>query len=329
MPRSVVYLLCLLCLWIAPAAALELLAEGLGVETVLELAEGESVRLEAVRNDAYGQGVLVGRAEEGFVHVARLAGGEPAPLATIGPFAEGVELITMRFDTSGHFGRRLLLSVNHDGGLGRGNVVSDIWAVAPDGAMERLVSLGSRKDPVTLNFEVSDGERGYKAGLYLQDRNLVGGSTMVHLSPDLRLEVIGKNFLPKGRRDLDVRGMRFDPNGLYSSMLFLADADDHDKVSGIYLLDDRLRWTEVVRPEPLKSVSYGELAFGTGGTFDLALYAVERVKGRVVQISPSGGSSDFVTGFRSPSSITISADGEAMYVSDAEAIYRIGASPAR
>jgi hypothetical protein len=302
---------------------------GFIVEQVAAVSGDAVPQLEAVRHASYGEGVLAGVVEQGFLTLTLHSGAEVSELARVGPFNEGAELATIRFDTKGQFGNQLLVSVVHDGGSGRGHVVSDIYAIDAVGRARRLQSIGSPENPVALNLEVSDGSRGFRPGLYLQDRNVLGGSSLYVLDASLELSLIGENLLPKGRSDLDVRGMQFDPTGLYSSHLFLSDTDDHDRLSGLYLLDSRLRWTEVIPPEPTSSVAFGELAFSAGGAFDLALYVLERVGERIVRVSPSGGQEDFATGFRGIESIAISPDGEAMYVSDRHAIHRIRADATR
>lgn len=282
-------------------------------------------KLEAVRNPAYGEGVVAGAVDQGFLVLTRHSGTESSDLVRVGPFNEGAELVTIRFDTTGQFGNQLLVSLVHDGGSGGGNAVTDILAIDAAGRARRLESIGSADNPVTLNLAVSDGSWGYRAGLYLQDRNLMHGSPLYFLDRSLELSIIDKNLLPDGRTDIDVQDMLFDPTGLYSSQLILSDCDDHDQLSGLYVLGQRLRWRELVRLEPTSEVAFGQLAFSAGGAFDLSLYVVERIGRRVVKVSPTGGLEDFATGFDAPESITVGADGKEMYVSDRGAIYRIRA----
>lgn len=328
MRRCVVALACL-CLAIlggrsAPQGPVA--SPGFAVEQLAPVNADAVPRLEAVRHAAYGEGVLAGIVEGSFLILTRHSGAKVSELARVGPLDEGAELVTLRFDTTGQFGNRLLVSVFHDGGLGQGNAVSDIYAIDAAGRATRLRSVGSPDNPVILNLEVSDGSRGYPRGIYLQDRNLVSGSPLYLLDASLELSLIDRNLLPKGRSDIDVRAMQFDPTGLYSSLLYLSDNDDHDRLSGLYLLDTRLRWTEVIPPESTSSVAFGELAFSSGGAFDLALYVVERLGERIVRVSPTGGQENFATGFRGVESITISPDGDTMYVSDRHAIHRIRAA---
>lgn len=310
----------------APLTAIEVPA-GFSVERVATAPSRGAIQLEAIRNEAYGEGVVAGRVVNGVVVLDRYTGSAPSELARLSGFNEEAALVTMRFDETKLFANRLLVSVVHDDGLGGHNVVSDLYAIDSKGRATRLASVGSSDNPVTLNFDISEGNQLFRAGVYLQDRNLRGGSAMYHIDAALNVSVLREHSLPEGRRDVDITSMRFDPTGLYGSFLYLADADDHDNLSGIYVIDEELHWSEATSMGSLERVSYGSLAFSPGGPLDMALYAADVVGGRVVSVSPSGVEREFASGFDRIQSLTIGGHGTEMFVADRDGIHRIFASP--
>jgi hypothetical protein len=311
-----------------PAVAVEVLTPGFSIDRLAEV-EGVPPMIEAIpplrrgesEDASFGSGVMRGVMDKGMLTLDRLPDSDSEPLVVLGPWNETASLFAMRFDTAGQFGGRLIVAVIHSGPGAKGNSITDIWAIDPRGEIQILSSIGSPRDPVNLKFDISDGSGGYEAGMYLQDTRIGGGSSMYHIDPSLAVKRIGKNFLPPGRHDLDVRGVRFDRTGLYTSSLFLSDTDDHDKLSGIYLLDDELVWREMTLFESLDSRTFGPLAFSNGGALDMTLYVADR--GQIFTVSPTGALSDFAKGFDAIGSITVSDGGSEMFISDRASIYRI------
>jgi len=68
------------------------------------------------------------------------------------------------------------------------------------------------------------------------------------------------------------------------------------------------------------------MAFSSGGSLGSVLYATDDVEDKIISISTDGTRTDFATGFNSITSISVDSDGEYMYVSDQNSVYRISSS---
>jgi hypothetical protein len=75
---------------------------------------------------------------------------------------------------------------------------------------------------------------------------------------------------------------------------------------------------------------YGDLAFSPGGSFGRLLYVTDCVSKTVMSVEPAGGHRHFASGFDFRAaeggcggSVTVTNDGEHMFVADARGIYCI------
>ena len=68
------------------------------------------------------------------------------------------------------------------------------------------------------------------------------------------------------------------------------------------------------------------MCFSSGGSFGEMLYVTDRVSETIMSVDPTGLHTVFASGFNGVESVTVSEDGEHMFVSDANGIYRIRAT---
>ena len=130
--------------------------------------------------------------------------------------------------------------------------------------------------------------------------------------------------MPTGRSDLDVRGLGFDATGVYGNRLYLADSDpNNDDVAAIYALLPDLTWHELSTPVTTDVRFYGDLAISTGGALAQQMYVTDKVSDTIMTVSTVGTHAGWASGFTAIASLSAAADGNAMYVSDYNGVYKI------
>ncbi|HMN96078.1 MAG TPA: hypothetical protein PKC43_01405 [Phycisphaerales bacterium] len=313
----------------APAFAQVVAPPGFAVDVLFDQIDGSTPRLESISNPAYGSGLVAANLNAaGILTVFRLSpsgveviGVRPGflPAATGGSNA-GSSVLTIRFDRTGLFGHKLHLSVRQETAT---STTTQFFVVEPGGAINSVLGpVGGPSNKLAFLFEFTEGG-GYLPGAYLEDQNIGNGTSLWHASPGWQTTVLGQNVLPPGRTDLDIYSMRFDTTGVYGNRLLLADSDNDDNKTVIYALLPNLTWTELTAVVPLSTRFYRDMDISVGGALGAMIYVAEQVSQQVQTVDADGAHAPFATGFTGIGSIAAAEDGNALFVSDANAIYRI------
>lgn len=323
--NSTIILTALVCFPLATQGQIRVPA-GFEVATLAGSTRADVPRIEAVRNAKYGSGVIAAFMDSTDLRVLRVREASVQVTTTSG-FPAGSLVTDLRFDTSREFGNRLYLTVVSPERLGGPLGVSQFYLVAPDGSVERLLVLGSEKDPLNFVMDFTADVDGYRPGVYLFDRDSGGGNSLYHVAGDLTVNLLGRDVLPPGRTDIDPMGMEFDQTGTFGGRLTIADADARDDLCGVLIMRSDLAMDEVGSPVPLSRREYSDMALSPGGDLGRWLFVTDRVEQFVFAVGGDGAHEPFAKGFNGIESLTVSADGNRMYVSDADGVHRIQAEP--
>jgi tetratricopeptide (TPR) repeat protein len=311
---------------------------GFVVDLLVDGFEGPAPRLEAIRNPDYGTGVVAALVDEGTVHVYRVSESSSELFASGPGFPREACRRNVRFDTTGHFGRQLYMTVGY---APHGDPEPAVWIttailrVSEAGEIAQVGSYGTLDEPLVLEFDFTTGAGGYAPGAFLQDlfRSFDGIAGLYHWDSAGNLSLLTPNPVPPGRTHLHVWAAEFDPTGKYGWYLTMADSSGTiDHVAAVYQLRPDLTWVELTVPVSTDERFFCDLAFSPGGSFGETLYVADCVRGEIVRVHPNSEDELFALGFNfrtsegwNIGSITVSDDGEDMYVSDAKGIYHIHA----
>ncbi len=299
---------------------------GFDVDVILSPLPGGFVhQIEAVRVPSYGEGVIYAIAGRGGFKVIRVNDAGGSTLNTIGPFPDGAEIQTIRFDWTGAFQKHLLVSVFHNNGDQPFNYQTDIVKIAPDGTFATMASLGDKYSPMAMHFDISKGAGGFQVGLYLLDADNADGTAMYYIDENFNATLLGPNVLPSGRTGLDPRGIEFAPTDTYGRYLTIADSDYDDGITAVYFMRYDLVFGPLTTPAAIGTRVYGDMAFSSGGALGDLLYVTDSLNKKVLEVSRTGAYKTFATGFNNVQSISIY-NGD-MYISDADGIYRVRETP--
>jgi hypothetical protein len=304
--------------------------EGYDVVNIMPRVDGKILRLEAIRNPAYGYGVMAASIDESILRIFRINRHSYDVFATEPGFDSHaacppscVHVQHIRFDTTGLFNNRLYVSVASHSDY------SEIYEVDPNGSIELKASIGDGLSDDYCIFAFTSGNNGYSPGMYLYDSVKKGsnndGSSFFYMDPNFNWNKLEDDLVPTGRTDMDVAGMEFDTTGMYKSLLTFADADDNtDYKTAIYQLDPNLTtWSILTDVNSTNDRLYRGMCISTGGAFKKAMYVTELKSEKVLYVDPNGRYEDFASGFSDIHSITVSEDGNNMYVSDANGVWQI------
>ncbi|NIP24712.1 MAG: hypothetical protein GWN67_29260 [Phycisphaerae bacterium] len=302
--------------------------EGFVVEKLLDQIDGQTPRLEAISNPAYGVGVVSASMDNGILKVLKISDGTIETLSTKSgyPTSDSV-VLTVRFDRTGVFSNKLFVSVRHSLSCGGDNGKrTDIIEISPDGDTEIILSEGTCEDWLTFNFEFTPSEHGYQPGIYLYDRHITDGTPLYHLDSAFNLTELHEDLVPPGRSDIDIRGLQYDSTGIYDYRLIIADSDDNnDDKTVIYQLLPDLSFVELTTPVSTSQRYYGDICISPGGSFGQIIYVTDKETDSVMTVDPNGIHDVFGYGFEEIESITVDEQGRYLYVSDLHGVYRIRA----
>ncbi len=313
---------------------------GFVVDTLLDQIDGVTPRLEAVRNPAYGSGVISAKVENGILTVQRVSDGQLETLATLGGWAADASTPTVRFsravEPSLYVGVRNLLS---DGTCDPPIEDNFLYRLPAGGTLVLESSFGVTGEGLALQHEFVTPDSGYDALSVVFDGTACPGtpgcgdestSSLYTMSADFAFTLEGCNPLPEGRTDLDLTGIEQDVGGAYGGRIIAADEDaNSDDICAAYQLTEQFEWLPITDEVPTSVRSYRDLAVSSGGAFGNLAYVTERVTETVQSISPLGKHTVFATGFTEVLSVTITEDGDVMYVSDSTGVYRIRPSDSK
>lgn len=298
--------------------------DGLFADKIYEQTSGSKKRIEAIRNYVYGEGVMAAAMDGGVVTVHRIDDYSNEVIASFQAASSVGRVGTIRFDTTGIFGNDLFLSLLLNDDLSGAIDSTDLVKISSGGEASIVGELGSVADKVMALFDFSDGTSGYDVGAYLVDIQNPGGTSLYFMDSTYAMIELANDLLPSGRTDIDMSGIEFDKTGLYGNFLTDADTDaNSDGITVIIQLTPELVWEELSEPVSPSSMYYWDIAFSSGGAIAQALYITDAVSDSVMKVDPNGVHSEFATGFNGIYSLTISDDGEHMYVSDSDGVYHI------
>lgn len=297
------------------------------VDVLLNQIDGQTPYLEAIRNTEGGSGVVAASVDEGIFKVFRIS---PSSIDLIGtmsgyPISPVYGGARLRFDCTGLFDNDLYATVLIN--LGGGNMYSDFVHISSTGVITKIERLGGAGNAVSfLAFDFTSGQNGYTPGAYLMDGHVRNGTSLYHMDVDFNFQILSQDHLPDGRSDLDIYSWEFDRTGLYNNYLTAIDSDDTDHKALIYQLLPDLSWEEMSDVVTTTYPYYRDSSFSSGGAFGQMLYVTNQTTEEIQSVDPNGVHEVFASGFSMIESITISDDGEFMYVSDENGIYRIRAT---
>jgi hypothetical protein len=183
-----------------------------------------------------------------------------------------------------------------------------------------------RSDQVRFDFDFTPGVAGNPDGAVLLDSNAGGGTQLAVMTDDFFVTTIEPNSVPPNRTDTDARGFQRDVTGLYGGGLLLADTDNNDQVSAIYELRDTTTgatYRAIYGPENWSIRRYGDLAIAASGPLGGRIFVTETLSGEVQEVNEHGVHSTWATGFAGVDSLSISPNGESMYVGDLNGVWII------
>lgn len=318
------------------------------------------LRLEAVRNPDYGVGVIAASVDNsitdnGILEVMRISKSTVEIISTASGFSTPSGVGDIRFDTTD-----LLGNGNHDLFVTVWTDSEDVsWMqststlliqVPPDSNDISPVGYyqGEDNDRLLFMLDIVADVNDYADGVYFADYATQGGTSFYYLSgnnvdgsTEADLVNLTNGVLPKhpveypgdpNRDDLDPRGMEFDRTGNYNSYLTIADSEwEEDEKSAIYQLDPDFIWSTIAGPNSIiiedpNSISFLDMCYdASNGRFGGGLYVTEYFSDSVMIVETNGKYTEFASGFNGIQSITIDDSGGYMYVSDADAVYKIWA----
>ncbi len=127
---------------------------GFVVDILLPEIDGRAPVLEAIRNPAYGFGVVAASVDDGILKVLRVSQASVEPLATQSGYSPSDQVLTTRFDNTGLLANGLYLSVAVDVDADSLRDHTYLLEVSADGEVSPpLVSLGTSDDKVEFLFE--------------------------------------------------------------------------------------------------------------------------------------------------------------------------------
>jgi len=242
-------------------------------------------------------------------------------LGTLSGFPTGSYVGTIRFDRVGVFNFQLLISTR----IGGSDVITNLYSVETDGTISLVTApFGGSSDELNFIFDITDGASGYLPGMYLEDGEASDGTSLWHLDPSLNRLKLAQHCIPPGRTDLDIRGMEFDLTGVYGYGLIMADSDlNHDNKTVVYHLFPDLTWAEITNPVSTQQIYFRDMCISPGGAFGQIIYVTDRVGNKMMNVDASGNYTDFAVGFDEIESVTVGVNGDNLYVSDEDGVYRI------
>jgi len=217
------------------------------VEKMMDRIDGQIPRLEAIRNQQYGSGVIAASINNGIMTVLKI----PAPFAieeigTKTGFPVPSNVKEIRFDKNSVFDGALYISVGRNAYeiSGKAADSTEILRIGQDQVIMSVAEYGGSTNRTAFFFDFSDGSSGYSIGAYMHDTDGREGTKLCFLDTNFTITSLVENCIPLNddRTEMDVWGMEFDPTGLYGHYLTMVDSDDNDSKSAIYQLLPDLTW---------------------------------------------------------------------------------------
>lgn len=297
------------------------------VEKIMDRIDGQTPRLEVIRNSEYGSGVMTASINNGILKIMRISQSSVELFASMPDFPAPHVLGEIGFDDTGLADDELYVTVTTSSGCGNYIHQTSLLRVSKEGIVTLLAEFGDCSDNISIGgLDFGKGSLGYGSSMYLADYMNLGGNNLFRYDFSSGLELIVENLVPPGRSDLDVVGMEFDPTGLYGSNLIIAGSDGlSDGLAGIYQLLPDWSWLELSSPVSSSVRAYRDMAISSGGSFGQMLYVTDTISETIMTVNSTGVHTTYASGFSGILSLTVSEDGDFMYVSDSNGIHRIKA----
>ncbi|MBZ0171663.1 MAG: hypothetical protein K8E66_04720 [Phycisphaerales bacterium] len=189
----------------------------------------------------------------------------------------------------------------------------------------------TRNGSVWFDFEFTAGVAGNPLGAVLLDGNSTGGTQLATMDSGYVVSVTNGESIPAGRTDTDGTGFRADVTGLYGGGVLLTDVDCNggDDLTAVYAIENALTggtYAEISAPVPCGTRSYGDLDIAASGDFGGVIFVTERLADEIQQVAPDGTHTTWATGFVGIDSLSISPDGNSMYVGDLNGVWLVRAA---
>jgi len=313
----------------APLHAQIVVPGGFVAEQLSPRLDNITPRIEAIRNPAYGTGVVAASVANQILTVRRIDAGAISVIATVPIASPGAFVSDLRFDGVGVQGNRLFVAVR------TGDFFTTIIIrVEPDGQATQVTALGTSTDELGLSFDFTSGLGGYQPGAYMNDISQNDGTSMWHWSPSDVFTRLAQNSVPAGRSDVDIRGVEFDRTGVFNNRFVLVDNDANESgINAVYTLSPALQWQMLGAQQSTGTMYYRDLAISSGGAFGQFIYLLDARGDRVTRMDGTGAFTQFASGFNVASiyddgvdgaaSLSVNNDGSTLYVADTNGVYRI------
>ncbi len=285
--------------------------------TFTKIAPSFGGRLTAINDAAFGVGVIDAVVENDIVTLRRISpSGDVTVMVT---FSAPGYVRRIRHDNLGIIDGNVHMTVVNDTAEG----VTRYYTVSSGGEVNLRWSEGGRPSNVfAFDFDfVSDF--GGLTGAKLLDGCSTGGTALAQMDTSYTFVVEQTNSVPAGRNDTDVRGMQRDLTGAYGGGILLADSEDEYELTTLWELRPDNTYRIIGSAVPWTERFYTDLAVVAAGVHSGVVYVNESVSDSIQQVDPNGVHTPWATGFINIDSLSISPDGQSMYVSDATGIYLI------
>ena len=307
---------------------------GYAVDFLLPPVYGSGARIAAISNPAYGFGIVVASAHNGILSVYRISASNLEVIGTLSGLPTLAWVLDIKFDNTGMFGGGLLVSV------GSSPVTpsqSSLYCVSPNGTISLAAGpFGGSGDSLSYRCAFTDGLGGFAPGAYLEDGDGSNGTRLALLSPPAvpgcgsgAYTSLSSNHVPPGRTDVDVQGFQFDRSGSFGMLLILADSDGNDDhKSAIYTINGTLQWGTIAGPVSTSVRFYGDMTIASAGAFGPGsglgpMYVTEQISNELQAVDPGGVHQTMASGFTGIQSVSVSNDGNSLFVTDSNGVYRI------
>lgn len=303
---------------------------GFTIQQIAPLLDAQVPEVEAIDDPSYGTGVITAAANPStdLVTVRLIQpSGTITPVGIAGfPANESPAFRVLRVRLAPvEFGDLLHLTVyiGPDSTLSNGSTA--LLTITSSGVVEPRDMTAF--DASVYDFDFGTVDNGTpEAAIIALDSDNGSGTRLGYWDENYQFTETSLNSVPTGRTDTDVRGLRRDVTGLYGGGLILADSDNNDNFTAIYNLTDIETggtYTLLTQPVGLGQRFYGDLDIAAAGSFGGVIYVTEQVTNEIQQVAPNGTHTTWATGFVGIDSLSISPDGESMYVADLNGVWLI------
>ncbi len=289
---------------------------GFTIRKIAPLLDGQIPQLEAIDDPQFGTGVVAATANNGVASIRLIT--SAGTIVSLASVISPDNVARVRFDHDGLIDGNIHFTLSTNGAgsitnyytLNRNGVVTNHWTETGD---------------VFYDFDLTP--IGVTEKAVLLDANGMQGTRLSTLDTALVRTLRSANSLPSGRIDTDVRGLRGDPAGVYGGEMIFADSDCNDSgLSAVWSVSGILSggtYTAVSGVVPCSQRLYGDLDFEQSGPFGGIAFVTEQVSEEIQQVAPDGTHTTWATGFVEIDALSISPDGESMYVADLNGIWLI------